>query len=115
MAAGQVTRREVQRAFTAVSASSSPGRKLRLCLSVRDGSSGPNGWEIQGEKFQLGTRKNILTELVQGSVFFVTEMFKQRLDKYSRENYRGRDGVAKLEGIDISCQIQDSKILGMKF
>ena len=57
--------------------------------------------------------KSFLTELVQGSVFFVTEMFKQRLDKYSRENYRGRDGVAKLEGIDISCQLQDSKILGM--
>ena len=68
MAAGQVTRREVQRASTAVSASSSPGRKLRLCLSVRDGSSGPNGWEIQGEKFQLGTRKNILTELFRQRV-----------------------------------------------
>lgn len=59
--------------------------------------------------------KNFLTELVQGSVFFATEMFKQRLDKYSRESCRGRDGVVKLEGINISYQLQDSKVLGMEF
>lgn len=83
--------------------------------TLRDGSNGPSGWEIQGDEFQLSTRKNFLTELIQGSVFFVTEIFKQRLDKYSRNSYGGRDGVAKLEGIDISCQLRDSTILGMRF
>ena len=83
--------------------------------TLRDSSNGPSEWEIQGDEFQLSTRKNFLTELIQGSVFFVTEIFKQRLDKYSRNSYRGRDGVAKLEGIDISCQLQDSTIPGMRF
>lgn len=59
--------------------------------------------------------KNFLTELFQGNAFFVTEIFKQRLDKYAWKIWTGRDGVAKLEGIDISFQPQDSKTVCMKF
>lgn len=55
--------------------------------------------------------KNFLTELVLGSVFFATEMFKQRL----RINILGKVAEVgmgwSLEGINISYQLQDSKVL----